>query len=123
MNFIERFQNPIILFLSLLILVSSVFVFQKGWRQAYVEEEVSVLQNPDSQPLDTLSAQIEGKININTASAELLETLPGIGPSYAQRIIEYRDSHGGFKTIEEVQNVQGIGPKTYERIRDRITVE
>lgn len=63
-------------------------------------------------------------VNINTASAATLdECLPGIGPAYAQRIIEYRESHGGFKTIEEIQEVQGIGPKTFEKIKDQIAVD
>ncbi len=63
-------------------------------------------------------------VNINTASAAALdECLPGIGPAYAQRIVEYRESHGGFKSIEEIQEVSGIGPKTFEKIKDQITVD
>lgn len=60
------------------------------------------------------------KINLNTASAEQLDTLPGIGPAYAARIIAYRDEHGGFSTIEELQDIAGIGPKTYERLKDLV---
>ncbi len=63
-----------------------------------------------------------GKININTASITQLDSLPGIGPVYAQRIIDYRDQVGGFKSIEQIVNVKGIGPKTVEKIRDRITI-
>jgi competence protein ComEA len=64
------------------------------------------------------------RVNINSASAATLdECLPGIGPVYAERIIEYREAHGGFKTIEEIQNVSGIGPKTFEKIKDQITVD
>jgi competence protein ComEA len=63
-----------------------------------------------------------GLVNINTASASQLETLPGIGPTYAKRIIDYRQSNGGFKSIEEIQNVKGIGPKTFEKLKDLITV-
>jgi len=63
------------------------------------------------------------RININTASVGTLDDcLPGIGPAYAQRIIEYRESHGGFKSIEEIQEVRGIGPKTFEKFKDQITV-
>lgn len=61
-------------------------------------------------------------VNINTASQEELETLPGIGPVLAQRIIAYRTEHGPFKTIEEILNVVGIGSKTFEKIKDLITV-
>lgn len=63
-----------------------------------------------------------GKININTATAEQLDTLPGIGPAYASRIIDYRNSHGGFKSIEEIQEVTGIGPKTFEKLKNQITI-
>jgi len=63
-----------------------------------------------------------GKININTATAEQLDTLSGIGPAYAGRIIDYRNSHGGFKSIEEIQEVTGIGPKTFEKLKDQITI-
>lgn len=63
-----------------------------------------------------------GPININTASAAELDALPGIGPGYAERIVAYRESHGPFATIEEIQNVPGIGPATFARIKDMITV-
>ena len=61
-------------------------------------------------------------ININTANAELLDTLPGIGPSKAQAIIDYRNLNGSFAAIEDIQNVSGIGPSTYANIKDLITV-
>jgi competence protein ComEA len=63
-----------------------------------------------------------GPVNINTAAAEELETLPGIGEVTAQRIIDYREANGPFETIEDIQNVSGIGPKTFEGMRDLITV-
>ncbi|AFG35983.1 competence protein ComEA-like protein with helix-hairpin-helix repeat region [Fervidobacterium pennivorans DSM 9078] len=62
------------------------------------------------------------KININTASLEELEKLPGIGPSKAQAIIDYRTNNGPFKSIEEIKNVKGIGEKTFEKLKDLITV-
>jgi competence protein ComEA len=61
-------------------------------------------------------------IDINTASSFELETLPGIGPTTAQKIIEYRQTNGPFVSIEDIVNVQGIGTGTYERIKDLITV-
>ncbi len=64
-----------------------------------------------------------GKININTATLEELDSLPGIGPVYAQRIVEYRTQKGPFKTIEEIMNVPGIGEKMFEKIKDLITVD
>jgi competence protein ComEA len=63
------------------------------------------------------------KININTASAEELDSLPGIGPAFAQRIIEYRDTNGPFKSIEDITLVSGIGDATFAKIRDLITVQ
>jgi competence protein ComEA len=64
-----------------------------------------------------------GKININTASAEELDTLPGIGPAIAQRIIEYRQAQGAFKSIEEITLVSGIGDAILAKIQDRISVD
>jgi competence protein ComEA len=61
-------------------------------------------------------------ININTAEQEELETLPGIGPVTAQKIIDYRTANGGFSTIEAILDVSGIGEVTFENIRDLITV-
>lgn len=63
-----------------------------------------------------------GLININTADAKELEKLTGIGPALAGRIIEYRESNGAFKSIEEIKKVRGIGEKTFEKMRDEITV-
>ena len=62
------------------------------------------------------------KININTASADELTALPGIGKAYAERIVEYREKNGPFKKLEDLLNVRGVGEKTFERIRDRITI-
>lgn len=62
------------------------------------------------------------KVNINSATVDELVSLPGIGPSYAQRIVEYREKNGPFKKVEDLLNVRGIGEKTFERIRDRITI-
>lgn len=61
-------------------------------------------------------------ININTADAALLETLPGIGPSKSAAIIDYRTQNGPFARIEDIQNVSGIGPSTYANIAPLITV-
>jgi competence protein ComEA len=66
---------------------------------------------------------MKGKININKASVQQLDTLPGVGPSIAQKIVEYRSSRGDFKSIEELNNVSGIGDEKYKDIKDLITVD
>ena len=68
------------------------------------------------------SDQPVGKININSASQTQLESLPGIGPTYAKRIIEYRTANGGFKSINQIKNVKGIGEKTFAKFKDLITI-
>jgi competence protein ComEA len=62
------------------------------------------------------------QVNINTATATELETLPRVGPVTAQHILEYREANGPFATIEDIQNVPGIGPATFEGFQDMITV-
>ncbi|MCS7285595.1 MAG: helix-hairpin-helix domain-containing protein [Anaerolineae bacterium] len=62
-------------------------------------------------------------ININTASQAELESLPGIGPTLARRIIEFRETHGPFKSIEDLKKVPGIGEAIFSRIKDLITVQ
>lgn len=63
------------------------------------------------------------RVNINTAALDELDALPGIGPSTAQAIIDYRRQYGTFQRTDEITDVPGIGPATYERIADLITVE
>lgn len=65
----------------------------------------------------------QGKVNINTANIEELDTLPGIGPSTASKIISYRQENGKFKNIEELKEVSGIGEAKYEKIKDLITIK
>ena len=73
--------------------------------------------------LPNLSAEETPKININTASAEELVQLKGIGQKKAEVIIEFRENNGPFQLREDLLKVPGIGPKTFETNKDRITVE
>lgn len=71
------------------------------------------------QDEETKSSEV---ININTASSEELEKLSGVGKAMAKRIVEYRDTHGGFANKEEIMNVKGIGKKVFETIKNNICV-
>lgn len=79
-------------------------------------------ENPPVQPPSRLPA-MGGKVNINTADKVALESLPGIGPVIAQRILDYRQAHGPFAQAADITNVSGIGPATFEKIQDLITTE
>ena len=69
-----------------------------------------------------VNSQGQNLININTGDSEELQKLNGVGPATAQKIIDYRTKNGSFKRIEEIMNVSGIGAKTFEKFRDKITV-
>lgn len=58
-----------------------------------------------------------GKVNLNAASAQQLEELPGVGPKLAARIVEYRQKSGAFKSIQDLMNVKGIGEKNFEKLQ------
>ena len=68
------------------------------------------------------SEEDSDKVNINTADSSRLQAIPGVGPATAQKIIEYREQNGKFKSVEDIKNVSGIGDKTFENMRPYITV-
>ena len=71
----------------------------------------------------TASAPVGGKININTASVKDLMTLTGVGKKVAEKIVEYRGTHGAFKKAEDVRKVEGLGDALWERNKERIVVK
>ncbi len=79
-------------------------------------------QNSEPQVAGVVTENESDKININIADASELDKLPGIGPAKAADIISYRDSNDGFQSIEDLTNVKGIGDKTFENLKDLITV-
>jgi competence protein ComEA len=87
------------------------------------EDEVDDEQNVTSfvsTPNVSASSSSSGKININSASAAELERLPGVGPSRAEAIVNYREENGDFTSIDEIMNISGIGPKTYDNLKELI---
>lgn len=94
------------------------------------QQQVHVPREGEASPPSSVSGGESGGggssgdfVNINTATAKELEALPGVGPKTAQRIVAHREANGLFETIEDIQNVSGIGPKTFEGFEEMITVE
>ena len=115
------------------ILISSVFVLLSVcivlsvllYRQSnaiLIKDTTSVSVETEFSQITVQPEPVKDKININTASKEELMTLSGIGEVIAQRIIEYRDEHGKFSSIEGIKNVTGIGEVRFSNIKDQITV-
>jgi len=88
----------------------------------YVPEKGEEIKSEEKSTTGVVSPKTKGKININNATATDLDGLPGVGPSIANKIIEYRKSKGNFKSIEDLNNVSGIGDKKYDDIKGLITV-
>lgn len=86
-------------------------------------EEISVIRPASSSAGQDSNSDGIGKVNLNTASLAELTTISGIGEKRANDILTYRDSNGGFKTIDDLKNVPGIGDKTLENMRPYVTVD
>lgn len=93
--------------------------------EALEEPETPEAPEEPAAPEETETApeSMASRVNLNTADAAALESLPGIGPALAQRIIDYRLANGPFQTTAEIQDVRGIGAGIYAKIKDSITVE
>lgn len=112
--------------------VNLAYVIEDG-QKIYIPYKIDGDENIDDGEITTQGAgegvavQDEGKsknglININTASQEMLQQLPGIGSSTALKIITYRTENGNFKSIQDIKNVSGIGDAKYESIKDYICI-
>ena len=122
-------ESRILIFLvAALLLGSAVSLYRH--RRAGMAAELSV-DSPHgavcSQASDSLGpgdpSVPSPKVNINTGTRQELQTLPGIGPQLAQRIIDYRQEHGSFATAHDITEVRGIGEKTFLKLKDSIVVE
>lgn len=89
--------------------------------QTLAETVTPTTSNPSSASQSAARAPV-GLININTATATELEELPGIGPSYAKGIVDYRIQNGPFVRVDDLDKVKGIGPKTLEKLRPLVTL-
>lgn len=119
-----RQERTVILFLiGCLIVGSCIYIYKL--KNPVFTPELKLTYSKSS--IDIGDVVIKGretdKTNINTAGKDELVGLPGIGPVYAQRIIEYREKTGGFKTVEEIMNIKGIGEKRFEKLKDKITIQ
>ena len=85
-------------------------------------QQVHVPSREESEDTPAPGRSPGGKININTADAAALDTLPGVGPSTARKIIEYRRAKGPFSSLEDLKKVPGIGENKYQNLKDKITL-
>lgn len=85
---------------------------------------ISLAMVPPTAMAQRNSAQTSAsdKVNLNTATVEELQVIPGIGPAMAKRVVEYRAKVGKFTKIEDILNVKGIGEKMFQKMKDRLTV-
>jgi len=79
-------------------------------------------QNKATTPKAAATATATAPVNLNTATVEQLATIPGVGPRMAERIIDYRQKNGGFKKVEDLMNVSGVGEKSFLKMKPLITV-
>jgi competence protein ComEA len=122
------FKSLLVKFALLVVTIAAVLWI--GWpgpeeklSQAQPEQAIS-LPAPVASPVTAVPpAKAVEKVNLNRASADELQALPGVGPVLAQRMVDWRKAHGRYRTVEELQEVKGIGKKRMEQLRPLVTVK
>ena len=121
-------EQKILLFLAFLFLVGTAIKAYKAYvappEQPHFEyaESDSVFAARSTTPAPPASLT-QRRVNINTAAAAELDALPGVGPAMARQIVEYRTAHGPFKTLDDLRNIKGLGPKKVEKLQPMVTLK
>ena len=130
LGFTRKEQN-VLLFLSVSYLAGgAIKLYQDHWQPMPVPPRESIFKEASGPQVMTVSASGANSggneafftISLNTATQADLERIPGVGAVTALRILSYRDKNGGFRTVDELLNVKGIGPKKMQKIRPYITI-
>lgn len=108
-------------------LTEDAFIEQVNQAEAVTDGQKIVIPSdedvqPSLPPQTALGKDGSGLVNINSADSQTLQEIPGVGPATAEKIIAYRTENGRFSSIEDLKNVSGIGDKTFEKMKDKITV-
>jgi comEA protein len=119
----------VLILIACLLLGGALIILQKSSRQLPPELLIETVKQASNKHQESApsssreSAPMRLLININSAPSDSLELLPGIGPVFASRIIDYREAHGAFESLDELTCITGIGPKTLDKIEKYITLE
>jgi competence protein ComEA len=114
-------MRAIVFAIGIVVLVSAPSVVSAGQASKPAAKAAAMATKAGPAP-GKARATTANPVNLNTASAAQLQTLPGVGASAAQRILDYRQKNGSFKKIEELMNVKGIGEKSFLKLKPLITV-
>ena len=90
--------------------------------QLRIPEKGAAGSNAGPAAANGASGAADGRVNINTADEKALDTLPGIGPAMARRILDYRQTNGSFQSIEELKKVKGIGEAKFAKLKDKVSL-